>query len=191
MDILEEDLLRTKYGDNAAYARLLSAYTPLISSLVTEFAQAFPSFDMNEDDLKQESAIALYFAALSYKPEENVTFGLYAKVCIKNRLTSYMKKSASKSLSQLISDCIDDCFDKETTETSDKPLDVIISAESCDALRAEIKNHLTEKEYSVFMLYAEGEKPADIAKKLGKPAKSVYNTLTRVRAKLKKLLLPQ
>ncbi|MBO4423843.1 MAG: sigma-70 family RNA polymerase sigma factor [Clostridia bacterium] len=189
MDNLQEDVLRTKYGDNEAFRRLLDAYRPMISSLVTEFSRFCPTACINEDDLGQEAAIALYFAALSYKPDKGVSFGLYAKICTKNRLTSYVQKSIAKSLSQMISDCIDDCFEDEPAADDDQqPLNLIISKENCDALKKRIRAELTDCEYSVFMLSADGDAPSEISKKLGVNVKSVYNTLQRVRQKLRRLI---
>lgn len=188
LDILQEDVMRTRYGDNEAFKRLLDAYTPMISSLVSEICRSCPALDI-KDDLKQEAAIALYFSALSYKPEKGVSFGLYAKICTKNRLTSYVQKSIAKSLSQIVSECIDDCFGNEpAADDNEQPLNMIISKENCDALKKRIKSELTDYEYSVFIRYADGETPSAISKKLGKSAKSVYNTLQRVRQKLKRLV---
>ncbi len=188
MDSLKEDLMRTKYGDNEAFRRLLDAYSPMINSLVSEFSRSCPTLDIS-DDLKQEAAIALYFSALSYKEDKGVSFGLYAKICTKNRLTSYVQNTVAKSLSQLISDCVDDCFDDEPiADEKQQPLNLLISKENCDVLKKRIKAELTEYEYRVFMLYADGETPSQISKILGKNAKSVYNTLQRVRMKLRKLV---
>lgn len=189
LDIFQEDVMRTKYGDNEAFRRLLETYDPMISSLVAEFTRSYPAVDVNEDDLRQEAAIALYFSALSYKPEKNVSFGLYAKICTKNRLTSYVRNCVARSLSRSISDYIDDCFDDEpAANDAEQPLNLLISQETCDALKKCIKNALTDYEYEVFMLHVDGLSPAETAARLGKDRKSVYNSLQRVRQKLKKLI---
>lgn len=188
LNLLQEDLIKTKDGDDEAFARLLDTYTPMITSLVSEFSKAYPSVDMNEDDLRQEAAIALYFSALSYKPERGVSFGLYAKICTKNRLLSYMQRSITRSLSQMISDCIDDCFEDEPASDEEQPLNLIISKENSDLLRSRIKQYLTDYEYRVFMMYADGMSPSAIARTMGKNVKSVYNTLQRVRKKLRKIV---
>lgn len=185
LDTTQEDILRTRYGDNDAFSRLLDAYTPMISSLVSEFCRSCPTLDIS-DDLRQEASIALYYAALSYKDDNGVTFGLYAKICVKNRLKTYVKKSVMRSLTQLMSDCIDDCFDDEpAADESQQPLNLMISEENCAALKKRIRAALTDYEYRVFMMYADGESPQSISKALDKNAKSVYNTLQRVRKKLK------
>ena len=61
----------------------------------------------------------------------------------------------------------------------------MISEENCTALKKRIRAALTDYEYRVFMMYADGESPQSISKALDKNAKSVYNTLQRVRKKLK------
>ncbi len=189
LDICQEDVMRTKYGDNEAFRRLLDAYNPMISVLVSEFARSYPAAEVSEDDLRQEAAIALYFSALSYKPEKNVSFGLYAKICTKNRLTSYVRNCVARSLSRSISDYIDDCFEDEPAASdAEQPLNLLISQESCDALKKSIRSALTDYEYEVFMLYADGESPSSVAKRLGKDRKSVYNCIQRVRQKIKSLI---
>ena len=165
MDNLQEDVMRARYGDNEAFKRLLDAYTPMISSLVSEIMRSCPKLDI-KDDLKQEAMIALYFSALSYKPDKGVSFGLYAKICTKNRLVSYVQKSLAKSLTQIVSECIDDCFDEKNEPVADdneQPLNLIISKENCDMLKARIKAALTDYEYKVFTYYADGDTPSVIS----------------------------
>ena len=188
MDSESTDLQKTQKGEGDAFARLLCQYTPLISVLVSEFSKACPSVDMSEDDLRQEAAIALYLASTAYKADKDVSFGLYAKICIKNRLRTYMQRCLSRSISQIISDCIDDCFEDVPASSDDEPLNVIISNESFEELRQTIKEKLTEYEYEVFMMTSDGISPAGIAETLGKSVKSVYDTVHRIRKKLKKLI---
>ena len=195
LNILQEDVMRSKFGDNEAFNRLLNAYKPMILSLVSEISRSYPTVNIDKDDLNQEALIALYISTLSYKTDKGVSFGLYAKICIKNRLTSYVQNSISKSLSKIVSECIDDCFNEDNNNSepaaddNEQPLNQIISKESCDMLKKRIKAELTDYEYNVFMCYADGMKPSDISKKLGKNTKSVYNTLQRVSQKLRKLVL--
>lgn len=195
MNSEKADLQKARKVDDDAFARLLRQYDPLISSLVSEFSKACPSVDMSEDDLRQEAAIALYLAATSYKADKNVSFGLYAKVCIKNRLSTYMRRCLSRSVSQIVSECIDDCFDgersvseTEAAPSDEEPLNVLISNESFGELRNAVRSALTDREYEVFMLTAEGDSPAEIAEKLGKTVRSVYAAVQRIRKKLKKLI---
>ncbi len=198
MNSVNTDVQNTQQGDDNAFERLLRQYDPLISALVAEFSKAFPSIDMSEDDLRQEAAIALYNAAMSYRADRHVSFGLYAKICIKNALSDYMRRSIERSVPHIVhivSDYIEGCFADESKESEcgpaspdEEPLNVIISNESFRELRQSIKEALTDYEYSVLMCRSEGMTPAQISKKLGKSVKSVYDTVQRARNKLKKLI---
>lgn len=183
-----KDIENSRDG-NDAFRLLLSKYNPLITALVSRFSKGFPSVVMSEDDLRQEAAIALYLAALSYNNSNSVSFGLYAKKCIKNRLISYMRRSAAKSVSEKMSEYIDDYYSSELpANPEEQPLNLLISNESCSALVQSIRHNLTDYEYSVFALHVDKVPIPQIAERLGKSVKSVYNTLSRIKVKLRKLV---
>ncbi|MBQ7364263.1 MAG: helix-turn-helix domain-containing protein [Clostridia bacterium] len=74
-------------GNENAFAELLSQYQPLIQKMAQSFLNVCPELD--REDLIQEASLALSNAAKHYRLDETgVTFGLYAKICIKNRLIS-------------------------------------------------------------------------------------------------------
>lgn len=183
-----DDVQLAGTGDEMAFERLLMSYTPLINSLVSMFIKSYPSFITSEDDLRQESAIALYSAVLSYKERDGVSFGLYAKVCIKNRLVSYMRRMIASVLTEQISDSIDGVYDNEEDgDMTGRPLDALLLKEGVNALQRRIRERLSESEYTVFSMYADGVAIKTIAEKTGKTVKAVYGTLSRARAKLKDL----
>ena len=176
---------------NEKFGQLTADYAPLIKSLVFRFMSTYGVLKADEDDLNQEALIALYSAALSYKEDKGVTFGLYAKICIENRLTTYAKKITKNPEPQ--TESIDDCFNNGINELAadidGQPIDRAASKETCETLKERIKAELTDYEYNVFMSYADGASPSEIAKKLKREPKSVYNKLQRARKKLKKLTL--
>lgn len=185
----ENDIKLIRRGDSEAFARVLETYAPLINAISEKYVREYTSLHLSADDIKQEAAIALYSAALTYKPGE-VTFGLYAKVCIKNRLISYIRGIASKVLKERISEDIDGYSASRIQASPDEqPLNAIISQESFEQLRTKIRGCLTAYEYDVFSLYTDGVPLKEISARLGKTQKSVYSTLNRVRTKLKKLVL--
>lgn len=74
-----------------AFVRLYERYLPLINRLVTQFS---PNLACAEDaaDLRQEAALALYQAAMAYRlDQDEVAFGLFAKVCITNRMIDKLR----------------------------------------------------------------------------------------------------
>ena len=186
---------KMKKVDDDTFEQLLHKYDPLITSLVRNFSEDFPSVDMSEDDLRQEAAIALYRAAISYSGDKKVTFGLYAKICIMNRLHNYLKRSISASASRIVSGYIEDVFKEEDLEMGgepapgyEEPHNIVMSNEGYEELRRTIKDALTDFEYKVIILTADGMSASEIAKKLGKNVRSVYGAIQRTKKKLKKLI---
>ena len=155
-------------------------YKPLIESTAKSYALS--SFDM--DDVKQEAMIALYNAALAYDPSKNVTFGAYAKVCIRNRITSYLRCSQENALVSSIEETEQDPNEPDF----ETPEEIVISKESLCNLNRRIDEALTDFEKSVFALYIGNTPYAAMANALGKPTKSIDNAIHRIKAKLRKLL---
>lgn len=166
------------------FNEIYSSYTPLIESMAEKMMKLFSLPESDRDDLTQEAAIALYNAANSYKDNVNVTFGLYAKVCIKNRLNSYIHRIYNVSSNYDIS--LSEIEDKESSEHT--PEQAVIANDSLQRLTSLIEKALTDYEYSVFQLYVTGMSYRDVAETLNKPVKSVDNTIHRIKKKIKALL---
>jgi RNA polymerase sporulation-specific sigma factor len=131
--------------------------------------------------------LAFYSALLSYDPTiSEVEFGLYAKVCICNRLVSQVriikKHIENRALSYSIEDLI-----KYASEEGD-PAKNIVEHEAEQTLLKLISDNLSEMENRVFAMYVSGMSAAEMAEKLGVGEKSINNTVYRIRKKLKAIL---
>ena len=168
-----------------SFNTLYESYHPLMENLSRKMLAAYSLPDSDYDDLVQEAAIALYTAASAFDDSRGVTFGLYAKICIKNRLASYIRsRHSNASLGKEIS--LESIEDEESGDIT--PEQLVINKESLKSLRADIDSVLTEFESSVFWLYLIGASYKDIARALSKPTKSVDNAIHRIKVKLRKLL---
>ena len=181
IEILLENV---KNGKPLSFESLYQLYLPLIESTAFSFCKRFSLAEAEADDLKQEAAIALYNAVLAYEPTKNVTFGTYAKVCIRNRIISYIR-CFHESFSVESSDDLETPFEEITFDT---PEQLIINKESLCSLNRRIDGTLTDFEKSVFDLYVGNMSYSDMAKTLSKPIKSIDNAIHRIKAKLRKLL---
>jgi len=160
-------------GDSEAFGELVQMYQPLLRS----FCENSPEYD--QDDAMQEAVIALYSAVRSFDFEKKgITFGLYAKICVKNRLVSHHRKVSQAAADQL-SDQLPEVKDPEQEA---------IANESYRELLALIGKALTPFEWSVFKLYVAGKKHSEIASILGIGSKSVDNAVCRIKNKIKKLV---
>jgi len=164
-------------GDEDAFAKLVEMYRPLTESMARSFIKRISDSSSLLDDYIQEAVVALYSAVRSYKQTENVTFGLYAKICIRNRFVSMSRRLRKKQKDI-----------SRSKQRSDDPLNSILDKEDTEALKSRIGSVLSELEWSVFCLYVQKKSYAEIAESIGRSVKTVDNALFRIKTKLKKLI---
>ena len=181
---MSELILQAKQGEQGAFERLLENYRPLISSLVKSTVSEFPFSDSDYEDLYQE-AVILFFRALNrYDAEqEEVAFGLYAKICIRNGLLTQAKK-LTRRLQLLSLDGKEPTDDVPTEELGNR----LIEAEGYRALCDSICANLTPYENRVWWLYLAGRTAKEIAASLDRDEKSVQNAIFRIRRKLRGII---
>lgn len=166
-------------GDEAAFEKLFRSYRPMIARLVDRYAvEGAPEAELWSD------AIDAFTAAVShFDPEQaGVTFGLYAQICIGNRLISawrsFRRVSSPVSLDEIDPDSL------RAGEESD-PAHSVLEAERYADLCRKMEAILSPAERRVWMLFISGLTAGQIAERLGTDRKSVENALFRSRRKLR------
>jgi len=90
-------LEQIKAGDDTAFETLIIQYEPLLHASVRRTVAKQPLLQEEQGEMLQEARCALYRAALSFSVSQaNVTFGLYAEICIRNALTSKFLRPLEK-----------------------------------------------------------------------------------------------
>lgn len=184
-------ILRAAAGDQTAFSELVKEYKPLTDGIIRRYKTFISLCGCDEDDLRQEAIIALYGAAKTYDIEkQGVTFGLYAKVCINNRIISQLRKvrGADLPLDAENEDASEGGGQNEAAESETNPESEVIGRESYKALLKLIDENLTAYEKSVFKLYILDKSYHEIAVALGSPRKSVDNAVYRIKKKIKRLI---
>ena len=164
---------------NEAFAELIDRYKPLLKKRIATY---FGSSSTEETELIQEASIALHSAAVTYDSDkcDGVTFGLYASVCISNRLKSLIRAKLKD---------VERSDDYSTLEKLSSGIDVessVVTRDVCDRVMKEARALLSDFEYEVFRLGFERYSTRDIAESLGKSAKSVDNAKFRISQSLRK-----
>ena len=177
MDEMTELVLNAKNGSESAFKALLKKYEHLINSISKKYSDMCFSNTKENEDFFQESIIAFNNAIATYDIEGNITFGAYAKICIRNRLISCVRKSNSKKRRNR---------DNITKDNQISPQDTLIFKEQEKKMLALSEEVLSEYERKIFLLYIKGNKPRDIVKMTGKGKRSVDNALYRIKTKLKR-----
>lgn len=164
-------------GDENSFSDLVDMYKPLTISMGKTYAKKCTSELYSEEDFIQEANLALYSAVRTYKTSDKITFGLYAKICIRNRLVSLLRSTNKK-------------VKKQETPKNDlgEPVHRLLEKENANQIEKKIQSVLSDLEWSVFSLYIQKKSYVEIAEILGKSVKTVDNAIYRMKTKLKQLM---
>lgn len=166
-------------GSDESFALLEKRYAPLIASMVSSFCA---SGSGAKDELLQEAQSALLKAALTFDcTQKDVSFGLYAKICIRNALISHRRKVLRRMRRDMPG---------RAAKKKKGGRRVFSQAGNMEQMLVKIEGMLSAYEKRVLKAYMAGKSILEIAGEVGKEPKSVYNALFRIRQKGKQLEWP-
>lgn len=156
---------------------LIRKYMPLIKSRASRHYCVWADYS----DLTQEASIGFMGAIRSFSTLKNISFEHYAKICIDNRLITYIKKSNAKKhilLNTYIS------LEKPLLDTKiTNPETIVISKEEHEQIVETLVAKFSKLEHSVFSLYILGHSYREMAKILSRDEKSIENAISRIKLK--------
>ena len=174
-----ELILAVRAGDGDAFRLMCEQYANLLDSMVRRYSAMCPEEFSSRDDFLQEAKLAFYNAIVRYDAEgQRVTFGAYAKVCVKNKLISYVRRQNSKKRHKGKGEA--------TAIESWSPQETVVRRELGEKIIHVAENSLSKYERRVLSLYLEGKRIKEMTRILCKDEKSVNNAIYRIRLKLKK-----
>lgn len=167
-------ILLCRNRDDEAFDELVQRYTPMIRKVISQFGTS--SYEYGE--LFSEACVALHIAVQRYNLDQcDVTFGLYSRICIRNRIVDLLRLADNDpALSEID---IEQMVDEQSVE------DKLEDREIFDRIIDSAKNLLSNYEYQVLMLHIQGYKTSDIAERLSRSAKSVDNAKSRLFKRLR------
>ena len=170
---VDELIKKCRAHDDDAFAELLSRYTPMINREVA----AFVGDRLSHDELFSEASAALHSAAMRYDLlQSGVTFGLFARICVHNRLVDLTRMANRHPICEEYGD---DTADEESPESE------LVLRDTAMRLMDSARAMLSDYEYRVLILYMQGYRTSEIAKRLGRTAKSVDNAKSRIFTRLR------
>ena len=168
---IKDILLKTRVGDDAAFAELVSRFSPMINKVISSFLCSSISYE----EAFSEACVVLHRAALSYDLDQTeVAFGLYSRICIYRGLMDLSNRVKRHERH------ITNGMDLDTFARGDTIEARLVGRERMNEYLTKARSILSEYEYSVFLCYIEGDTAAIIAKKLGRTSKSVDNAKARI-----------
>ncbi len=163
-------VLLCKAGDDEAFEKLVALYNPLILKSARDL-----SLDLR--DVYSDACLSLRRAAMTYKLDSELTFGLYAKICVGRAMIDYKRRT--KGIEPELG------LNVEDIAVSDGVQGRLEKEEEKRALEKWAKDVLSELEYEVFTLSMKGFRPSEIAEKLGISQKSADNAKARMLKRLR------
>ncbi|MGI5896733.1 MAG: sigma-70 family RNA polymerase sigma factor [Oscillospiraceae bacterium] len=174
----------SKQGSEEAMAILIVRYL----GVVHKIAARFSAVGIEHEDFVQEGLVGFLSAVKTYRDTHNCSFNTYVRVCVLNRL----KKAVSFARTNkyfVLSNAVDlDQAEDVLSGQKANPEKIVEDQETMRWFSKEIGELLSARERSVLLFYLEGYEPSQIAEKMHMAVKPVYNALSRVRVKLKRVL---
>jgi len=164
-------ILSARENDDAAFSMLVERYTPMMNKVIAGFSDS----RIRYDEIFSEACYALHRAAMSYdiSRSSDITFGLYARICVYRRVCDLFEK-----LSHDVA--IADDVDVESISADSNIEQRLVGRERMNEYLKKARGLLSEYEWSVFLLYINGDSTAEIARKLSRDPKSVENAKSRM-----------
>ena len=188
----EELVTLSKNGNESAENELLEKY----KDLVVKISRSYFIIGGELEDIVQEGMIGLYKAIKNYDSSKSASFKTFAIMCVKHQIQAAIKKANTKKNMTLSNSVSLQSFSEKNDEEDFLPMNLIfqvspdekvISRENYKDLILKIKNILSKKEYEVLKFYLRGYSYKEIAKILGLNEKSIDNSLSRIKNKIKNL----
>ena len=168
-------ILLCRQHDDDAFDELLRRYTPMIRKVVS----LFDDVPYDSDELFAEGCVALHVAAGRYDLDQGeVTFGLYARICVRNRILDMLRRADNANTDPEVDV-------EQVSDEADSPEQAVVDRDLFDRLLVSARCLLSAYEYRVLILHIQGYKTAAIASMLGKSAKSVDNAKARLFRRLR------
>ncbi len=165
-------------GDDHAFTMLAERMIPVIRYEVSFFHCS----EADRDDLTQEAFRALLSAAVHFRIDGGASFATFARVCIKNRLQTAVKKASLPEVPHE-ADEIFEKIDQDASSVMD-PDEWLLNKEEEKAFTERLERLLSPLELRVLRLHLSSYSYKEIAELLDLTEKAVDNALQRVRRKL-------
>ena len=176
-----ELILAFRNGNDSAFSQLCEKYVLLLDSLSHKYFKMCADDQVDRDDFLQEGKIALHNAVLTYGIESQVvTFGAYAKACVRNGLVSYLRKCNAKKRRKNNCDI--------TTAEEEVASERVVWREFEKQLNEQVDSILSPLENKVFKMLVLDMSIKEISDRLKKSEKSINNAIYRARKKLRETL---
>ena len=141
----------------------------------------------DRDDVVQEGMIGLFGAIRTFDPNAGASFKTFSELCVKRRIINAVKMAGRKKHGPL-NDSVSIEAAMEELDENANPEGIVLLADLLSYVENNAPALFSDMERTVWDAYSQGSPVAHIAESLGKNIKSIDNALTRIKAKIQKLI---
>lgn len=190
--LTDQDIVRiAQAGDEQAAEFLLYKYRSLVRTKV----RSYFLMGAEKEDLLQIGMIGLWQAIVDYRPEKDISFLSFARICIERHVITAIKTATRRKQTPLNtsvsleypSDDSDSEWNLADILISDDTIDpeeLVLKREDTNRLQNMLRRLLSEFEWQVLTGYQIGKSYREIACELECKTKSVDNALARIKRKI-------
>lgn len=190
-EITDDELLYLIEENNEeALTKLIEKYTPKINKIISKYKTKALTLGLDISDLYQEGLIGLLEGVKSFDKTKDASFKTYTTILIEREILDILKRNdriKHKTLNSAIS--IDNYQENTSSnlyniiDSGTTPEKIIINEE----IEKELLKKLTQFELKVYELKIDGKTNNEIARIINKSVRSIENTITRIKIKIKQL----
>lgn len=179
-------------NDEDVNEALYKKYSYLISIVLNKNKDTLTKLKIELDEAKQESFYALNEALTTYRDDRDASLTVYIINVIDYRVQKLIRKKLRKKTKDEINNVsLENCNEtllKITPDIKYNPENLMLSNESYTNLVNDIMLSLSPHEKEIFNLIKENYSYNDISKILNLNIKQVYNSVYRIKDKVKSII---
>lgn len=196
-DLNDYELVSASQEHNEDAMNILhQKYLPLINKKCRKYMRLLYNKGIELSDLIQECTIGFEEAIQQFNPDDDASFYTFANLCMDRQLMSELTKQNRdkyKFLNEAIPlETIEDENENNLIDfiqdNTNNPEQGLLSDEEFNELYNKIIDKLTNFEECVFKLKVQGFDYKEIMEILDKDEKSIYNTVQRIKVKIKTVM---
>lgn len=175
---------------------LYDKYSYIVDIIYTKYKRSAYILSVDLNELRQEAMVGFSDALVSYNQDKEASLSTFISLCVERRVRNYLRKAdthKNRMLKEAYS--LDTTFTEDAAplsemigDNSNDPQVTIEDQENVKYLKSKIDELLSPSEKEVYELLINDFSYEDIASILNKTPKQIYNTASRLRAKIKDIL---
>ncbi len=193
----EENELVSMICENSEEAKdaLYEKYGYLVKVIISKYKKTFYGLGLDIKEATQEALLGFSTALVTYQEESETTLATFISICIERRILNYIRQETTQK-----KQCEKNSLSLDTEEENGKnlldfigdikynPSNLLEESENFKILKTKIEESLSPSEKDVYYLLINGFKDNEISEILKKDIKKIYNTVHRIKNKIKDIV---